>query len=428
VSQRFLVYPVLFITAMQLLPLLQRDRQWYAAQIAQHLLILLAALGAMVFEDDIRWVILAWLLFTAFIIAPRLLVRLRWWRWAGWLTWGPLGQLFRRYADAQKLSRDEALALLDQTITAPMPAAVRGGAQVFRLKLLTDAGDWLGAIEYCRSVENWGTLVSVTRARLLAARAYAHTGDLEQAMRSLQLVALSPWTLGELERQYLATRAEVIKLAGEVPESLRAAEEQSATWRGLLSWTRPAPVTLALVSVCAVIWLADMFLEHPLWLWAGNVPDLVRQGQWWRPATALFLHANFLHLAMNGASLWMFGTAVERTLGRWRMVAIFLVSGAAANFLSAWFARYDVSVGASGGIFGVVAGFAVALYRLRTPIYAAARRRLLMVLGLMLMVDLTIGGLEPQVDNLAHGAGFVVGLLLALVLRPGGDSGIRLGY
>jgi membrane associated rhomboid family serine protease len=47
------------------------------------------------------------------------------------------------------------------------------------------------------------------------------------------------------------------------------------------------------------------------------------------------------------------------------------------------------------------------------------RRRLLLLIALMVVVDLTISGLEPQVDNLAHAGGFVAGILIAALLaRP----------
>jgi hypothetical protein len=75
VSQRFFIYPLLFVAGMQLVPLLRRDRGWHAAQIAQLALVLLASLGAMYFADDFIWVIIAWALFCVFVLAPRLLMR-----------------------------------------------------------------------------------------------------------------------------------------------------------------------------------------------------------------------------------------------------------------------------------------------------------------------------------------------------------------
>jgi rhomboid protease GluP len=100
------------------------------------------------------------------------------------------------------------------------------------------------------------------------------------------------------------------------------------------------------------------------------------------------------------------------------LLVVFLVGGTLANLVSAVTAHYDVSVGASGGIFAVLGAFLVAVFQLRSPIYAAVRRRLLVLLAMMIVGDLTIGGLEPQVDNLAHGGGFVFGCLLGWLLRP----------
>ena len=209
-------------------------------------------------------------------------------------------------------------------------------------------------------------------------------------------------------------------------EALRFAEQQSAGWRALMHVGRPEGATLALLFAFVLVFLVDQvvcegILREPLWLWAGNVPESVRRGEWWRLATALFLHANPLHLAMNGATLWLFGSAVEKTLGRWRMLVIFLAAGTLGNLGSLLHARYDVSVGASGGIFGIIGAFAVAAYRLRAPMHASARQRLLALMALMVAADLTIGWLEPQVDNFAHAGGFVAGLVWAALLKPRGQ-------
>jgi len=119
---------------------------------------------------------------------------------------------------------------------------------------------------------------------------------------------------------------------------------------------------------------------------------------------------------MNGIALWMFGSAVEKTMGWWRFLVLFLVAGSLGNLLSAFNVRYEVAVGASGGIFGLVGAFVVAVYRLDGPMYGAMRRRLLLLLGLMVAADFSIGWLEPQIDNVAHVGGFVAGIIIAAVL------------
>lgn len=529
-SQRFFVYPLLFVAAMQLVPLLRRDRSWHAAQIAQLALVLLASLGAMYFADDFIWVIISWTLFGVFVLAPRLLMRAgnrrllmaqwkqaaRWWHAAGRLVFGHAGRLQRKHAVAltamSEGRREEADRLLVELTAMPMPEAVRGMVHLWKLSLLHICRDWPGTVTFYESVEDWGTLSAAMHARLLAARAFAETGQVERALRSLQLVALSPRTIGPMEQQLWMTRVCVAALAGdadgleqllqrrdhvsqlrrfpqfaaywrgrcalargdragamkqftrayalthprnrlwrdaitqylqktemgELPASftaqsptyahgcevLRMAEQQAAGWRALMHFGRPAPVTLALLVVLATVYLVDDVLftnlwHSPLWLWAGNTTETLQNREWWRVITTLFLHANPLHLAMNGLALWMFGSAVEKTMGWWRFLVLFLVAGSLGNLLSAFNIRYDVAVGASGGIFGLVGAFAVAVYRLDAPMYASVRRRLLLMLTLMVSADFSIGWLEPQIDNLAHVGGFLAGIALALVLyRP----------
>src|SRR5580658_10089496 len=103
-TQRFFVYPVLFLALIQLYPLLRGDRRWYAAQIAQLALTLLACGGAFYFEQDFIWVV-----FCVFVVVPPVLGSAagareqrghwrgaaRFWRLAGWFAWGQMGQLYR---------------------------------------------------------------------------------------------------------------------------------------------------------------------------------------------------------------------------------------------------------------------------------------------------------------------------------------------
>ena len=138
-SQRFYVYPLFFAVFMQLVPLLRGDRRWYAAQIVQLLLILIAAAGACYFDDEPVWVVIAWSLFLVFVVAPRIVLRLamrvmstrsladaaRLWHWAGRLVWGELGHLYRTHAAVLQLWREvnrlAAEALLEQTSARPLP-------------------------------------------------------------------------------------------------------------------------------------------------------------------------------------------------------------------------------------------------------------------------------------------------------------------
>jgi membrane associated rhomboid family serine protease len=547
-SQRYFIYPILIIALMQLAPLVRGDRRWYAAQIGQLVVVLLACFGGLYFSYDpiysrydTVWVAVAAALFLIFVVMPPLLIstamgreqRWHWrnaamfWRLASWFTWGHTGRLYRRHGAALRLMargrREESLSALDDLIPIetkpgprPLPPAIYGLVHIWKLSLLVTLRQWDRALAFYESVYDWGTLGLAMQARMFAARALAETGQFERALRSLQLVLLSPRTLGTRQGQLWVTRVAVAALAGDretvedllqhggyVPkrrrftrfaaywrgrcvlargefgeamrmltlayglthrrnrlwreaiqeqvrkvenavgppsperfgavfpaqgpvyqhgqELLRRAEKDSAGWRALMHMGRPEPVTLSLLLVLATAhlvfgWCLREEMQEKVLMWAGNSADTVKMGEWWRLFTALFLHANLLHLAMNGVGLWLFGSAVEKTMGRWRMLVVFLAGGALGNLVSAWTARYDVAIGASGGIFAVIGAFAVGVWRLRSPMYVALRRRLLVVVALMVAADFTIGGLEPQVDNLAHVGGFFAGIVLAVVL------------
>jgi rhomboid protease GluP len=544
-SQRFLIYPVLFIALGQLLPLLRGNQRWHGAQIAQLSVTLLACLGGIYFDEEFVWVPVAWTLLVLFIVLPAVLSstaarmeqRAAWGRAAFFrrlasrFIWGWMGRLYRRYAAALQLAASgytqEALDALDELATQPMPLVIRGIVRTWKLSLLVTLRRWEQAVAYYESVYDWGTLGLSTQGRLLAARAFAETGNIGRALRSLQFVMLSPRTLGAKQTQLWATRVCVAALAGDaegveeqlgrreytrrsrgfkkfaaywrgrcalarvehkeavrlltqaygltragnklwreaiteqlqrakeggelrpqagalappnhatIPatdpmyahgqELLQRAEKDTAAWRALMHMGQPELVTLTLVLLLATVHLtSDVLLsgeaQDKLLLLFGNSSETVKGGEWWRAFTALFLHANLLHLAMNGTGLWLFGSAVEKTMGRWRLLVVFLLGGALGNLASAFVAHYDVAIGASGGIFAVIGAFGVGVWRLRSPMYITLRRRLLVILMLMVASDFTIGGLEPQVDNLAHVGGFFSGILLAVVLWPRGAS------
>jgi membrane associated rhomboid family serine protease len=85
----------------------------------------------------------------------------------------------------------------------------------------------------------------------------------------------------------------------------------------------------------------------------------------WQLITCGFLHANFLHLAINMYALWMFGSDVERTIGsRYYLTLYFasLLSSSATQLLVVSMMTSTgiyPTVGASGAIFGVLLAFAM---------------------------------------------------------------------
>ena len=139
----------------------------------------------------------------------------------------------------------------------------------------------------------------------------------------------------------------------------------------------------------------------------AQVPAYVAAGQWWRLITAAFLHVGLLHLAFNMLALLVFGSELERMLGRWRYLGLYLVSvlgGATAIQL----------FGAPGG---AVAGASTAIYGLlgALGVLMIVRRQDLRGLLTLLAINVAISFL-PGVSLLGHLGGLVVGAITAGIL------------
>lgn len=83
---------------------------------------------------------------------------------------------------------------------------------------------------------------------------------------------------------------------------------------------------------------------------------IVEEGQWFRLFTPLVLHAGIIHYVINMLAFWFIGAALETSHGVVNTIALFLIPGVGGNILSAIFLPQFISVGASGGIFGLIGG------------------------------------------------------------------------
>src|SRR4051794_34445991 len=85
----------------------------------------------------------------------------------------------------------------------------------------------------------------------------------------------------------------------------------------------------------------------------------------WQLITCGFLHANFLHLAINMYALWMFGSDVERAVGPRHYLTLYfasLLSSSATQLLVVSMMTSSgvyPTVGASGAIFGILLAFGI---------------------------------------------------------------------
>lgn len=129
-------------------------------------------------------------------------------------------------------------------------------------------------------------------------------------------------------------------------------------------------VTVGLIVVCTVIFLAQLVSPTGL-VFLATRPEQIMNGRGlWTLLTSMFLHAGWLHLIGNMYFLYILGDNVEDVLGPWRYLAFYLLCGIAADVvfvLSSPFVTLP-SVGASGAIAGVMAAYLLLFRQARLTI------------------------------------------------------------
>jgi len=177
------------------------------------------------------------------------------------------------------------------------------------------------------------------------------------------------------------------------------------------------PLTTVLIAINAALFLLQQGLP-------GLVPLLalwpVGAGfQPWQLLTYAFLHGSLLHIAFNMFALYMFGNPVEGVFGPRRYLAYYLVcvlSAAIAQLItSALTGAVYPTVGASGGVFGLLLAYAIYFPRNRVmllfpPIPMPARVFVVVYAALELFLGVT--GSEEGVAHFAHLGGLVGGFIM----------------
>jgi membrane associated rhomboid family serine protease len=147
--------------------------------------------------------------------------------------------------------------------------------------------------------------------------------------------------------------------------------------------------------------------------WGGNRRLETTNGEWWRLFTSMFLHGGVIHLMLNCLGLVLASTFIEQAIGKWRFIAIYILSGLCGSIASILWYENTVSVGASGAIFGL---FGATLGLLLTNAYSRSnKKQILSSIAIFVGINL-VWGLSGGVDNAAHTGGLLSGFLIGFFI------------
>ncbi len=149
---------------------------------------------------------------------------------------------------------------------------------------------------------------------------------------------------------------------------------------------------------------------------AGLVKPFVWQGEYWRLLTAATLHGIFpLHLYFNAQALYGFGSLVESLSNRAHLAAVFLLAIIGGGLLSLFFMPDVVSIGASGGVMGLIGYLAIYGYRRKRQLPPDFLKNMLINIGFITAFGIVA---YQIIDNFGHLGGVLTGAIYGFIQIP----------
>jgi len=187
-------------------------------------------------------------------------------------------------------------------------------------------------------------------------------------------------------------------------------------------------VTYTLIAINVIAFLAEgnvtlsgggagnsVYREGAL-LGSSEIPVLAGQGvahgQWWRIVSGGFLHENLIHIGFNMYVLYILGHMLEPALGRIKFGVIYAVSLLTGSLGALLVSPHDLTVGASGAVFGLMGAAAVEMRARQIPLMQSG-------VGGLILINLVISFTLPGISWGGHVGGLVGGALAAAMIRLG---------
>ena len=170
-----------------------------------------------------------------------------------------------------------------------------------------------------------------------------------------------------------------------------------------------APITSALLIVNVLIWLGQISPLGYIFTNQFFFAPVLAIVEPWRMLTAGFVHdwSGPMHILFNSYAIWLFGRALEPMLGPLRFLVLYITSIIGGSVAVLWMSDPQMPVvGASGGLFGLMAAYFVVIRTL-----GGNGSQIFILIAINFALGFVVSGISWQ----GHLGGMVAGLVIAAI-------------
>lgn len=196
-------------------------------------------------------------------------------------------------------------------------------------------------------------------------------------------------------------------------------KKTSTDWLDTLRHKPIFTIVLAIINILIFVYMdffCDIINQTLIKIQYSNEWEWVlKDHQYYRLFTSMFLHADMVHLFSNMVTLCAIGSQLENSYGHVKFIITYLVSGLVASGASLAYHAYlgepVYSLGASGAIFGIFGAYAIfaLLNRKKDEPVPAIR------IGFVALLMFINGFTASYVDNAAHLGGLIAGSIISFI-------------
>ena len=253
------------------------------------------------------------------------------------------------------------------------------------------------------------------------------TSFVERDKELAKIEGVNLWLVDEFEQQlyiyetqpedFFGLKRGVVQAICETP----SAKTTKALRKKNLPW-----VTIVLIAINVIVFFILAFkgdtgsAQYMYSMGAAYGPAIFEHHEYWRLITCMFMHFSLMHLGSNMIYLGIVGFTIENSIGHLKFALLYMLSGFAASIISAavyYFAGdYTVAAGASGAIYGLIGVVVYLTFKNRGRM---SRGNMWFRVTTVLLFIFVSNFLDKSVDAVAHIAGFVFGVILAILFLGG---------